>query len=144
MAGKLFPKPEPAKIEKQMLQEMIFTCQTITNSIAIKKTLLIRKDIESLNSGLLKELDGMLTFDLDLTVKYLDKSVRERLRDMQRKEIFKKANINITRDPSIPKLLVEISSSLTDLLARAMAFKHLCGGHLIIFVQKKKDKTLLS
>ena len=86
----------------------------------------------------------MLASDLDLTVKHLDKGVRERLRGMQPKVILKEVNINIARDSSIPKALVDIPGSLTDPMARAVAFKHLRSGDVTISVRKDEDKTLLS
>lgn len=144
MAGKLFSQPELAKTEERILQDMVFTRQSITNSIATEGTAPIRKGTESLHCGPLKELDGVSASDLDLTVKHLDKGVRERLRGMQPKAIFKEVNINIARDPSIPKPLVEIPGSLIDPMARAVAFKHLRSGHVTISVRKEEDKTLLS
>ena len=144
MAGKLFSQPELAKIKEWILQEMAFTSQSITNSIATEGTTLVCRGVESLHGGPPKELDGVSASDLDLTVKHLDKGVRERLRSMQPKVILKEVNINIERDPSIPKLSADIPGSLTDPMARAVAFKHLRSGDVTISVRKDEGKTLLS
>ncbi|MCJ1347749.1 hypothetical protein MMC31_005978 [Peltigera leucophlebia] len=144
MAGKLFFQPELAKIKEWILQEMAFTSQSITNSIATEGTTLVCRGVESLHGGPPKELDGVSASDLDVTVKDLDKGVRERLRSMQPRVILKEVNINIERDPSIPKLSADIPGSLTDPMARAVAFKHLRSGDVTISVRKDEGKTLLS
>lgn len=101
MARKLIFQPELAKIEERILQEMVFTRQSITNSIVTKRTKLTCKVTESLHGGPLKELNAVLASDLDLTVKHFDKDVQKHLRSMKPKKILKEVNLNIARDLSI-------------------------------------------
>ena len=57
---------------------------------------------KSVDSAPLKEFDGVVAADLNLTFKHLSKGVRERLRGMQAEVILKEVNISIARDSAIP------------------------------------------
>lgn len=75
MAKKLFSQPKLAKTEERILQEMVFTRQSITNSITSEKTALTHKNAKISNIMIPKEHDRMLVSDLYLTIKYLDKGI---------------------------------------------------------------------